>query len=187
MSFQKLILCGELTTEPELRYNQSGLPCCAFRLKTVESWTAPDGQVREFAEIHKILVWGKDAERVAKEFKKGHTAIIEGRNQTRPWKAENGLDVEITEVVPVPNGIRFPGHSRPAEPAARERPKTPAPLPQDPPAEGPKRAPDAQGPVKPAAAEEKPKRASPVKPAPPKPDKVSVDLAKAAETEDLPF
>lgn len=187
MSFQKLILCGELTTEPELRYNQAGVPCCAFRLKTVETWVGGDGQTHEFAENHRILVWGRDAERTFKDFKKGYMAIVEGRNKTRIWKAENGLDVEITEVVPVPNGVRFPGGTRAAEPAQTQRPRAQPTPPQNPPVEGPKRNDAAQSPIKPPVPGDEPKRVSPVKPAPPKPEKVHVDLAAAAEKEDLPF
>jgi single stranded DNA-binding protein len=184
MSFQKTILCGEIITDPELRWNQAGVACCAFRLKTAESWIGPDGSVREDEERHRVLVWGKDAERISKDFKKGHLVVVEGRNKTRAWKSENGVTIDITEVVAVPNGVRFCGgaalaESRPARPEAFPAPR------QDPPPESAKQP----SPAAPEAAvkEEKPsapKKKTPIKAAAPKPDKVPVDLAVA---DDLPF
>lgn len=191
MSFQKTILCGEITTDPELRWNQAQIPCCAFRLKTVDSWLDERGQPREKSETHKVIVWGRDAERVSKEFKKGQLAVIEGKLQTRVWKAENGLDIDITEVVAVPNGVRFCGPSGFTAQRPTDGPSASKALPQNKEAEGPRRTPGSGeppiSPVKPAAAAEnaqQPKKPSPVKPAPPKPDKVHVDLAVE---EDLPF
>lgn len=184
MSFQKTILCGEIITDPELRWNQAGVACCAFRLRTAESWFGPDGSVREDEERHRVLIWGKDAERASKDFKKGHLVVVEGRNKTRAWKSENGVVVDITEVVAVPNGIRFCGGAAPVEKRST-RSEAPAASRQDPPPESVKQPAQATfvAPVneeKPAAAKKK----TPIKAAAPKPDKVPVDLAVA---DDLPF
>jgi single-strand DNA-binding protein len=176
MSFQKTILCGEVDTQPELRHTQAGTPCCAFRLKTVETWMGGDGSMKEEVETHRVIVWGRDAERAAKELKKGSMAVVEGRLKTRHWMAENGHNVEIVEVVAVPNGVRFPGGLSPASPEPM-RAKAPAHPPENKPA-----APSAKAP--PALPKEREKKQTPIKPAPPKPDKVPVDLSEA---DDLPF
>lgn len=182
MSFQKLILCGEVVSDPELRYTQSGIPCCAFRLKTVESWPGADGTMREEAEIHKVIVWRQDAERAAKELKKGQTALVEGKNRTRKWMSENNHEVDITEVVAIPNGVRFLAGGPPA--AARNA----APL------AAPAKNPEARAPITPqqptSAEPQKPVRAAPIKPLPgkdEKPHKVSVDVLEPQVADDLPF
>ncbi len=171
MSFQKTILCGEITVDPELRHNSSGLPCCSFRVKTVSVYTGHDGQLMETEEIHKVLAWRHEAERIAKTFKKGHIVIVEGQLATRKPRAD--LDLEVTEVIPISGGVRFLGGQQAS-----------ATSPKNPPAKA--SAPGA-GPMKPAPAPQaaaKPKAASPIKPAPAKPDKVPVDLS---DSDDLPF
>jgi single-strand DNA-binding protein len=182
MSFQKLILCGEVVSEPELRYTQSGIPCCAFRLKTVESWPGADGTMREEAEIHKVIVWREQAERVARELKKGQTALVEGKNKTRKWMSENNHEIDITEVVAIPNGVRFlaggPG------PAARAAPPSPTPTKNpEPKASGPE-------PQSPPKEPKKPMKAAAIKPLPgkdEKPLKVAVDVLEPQVADDLPF
>lgn len=184
MSFQKTILCGEVTTEPELRHNTSGIACCAFRLKTVDVYTGHDGQLKEDVETHRILAWAHEAERISKTFKKGHIVLVEGKLKTRKLNAENGIDLEITEVIPIPKGVRFLGGSEtPAHPAknptakAPESPGAPRAAPFTPPVK-----PTPPPPATPRAKAESPIKPAP--PAPPKPDKVPVDLSAS---DDLPF
>ena len=176
MSFQKTILCGEVDTDPELRHSQSGLACCAFRLKTVETWMGGDGAMKEETEVHRVIVWGKDAERSQRDLKKGSMVVIEGRLKTRAWKAENNLTIDIVEVVAVPNGVRFPGGLS-TQPSHRARAQPPA----NPP-ENKQAAPSAKAPADKIPVKEK--KEPPIKPAPPKPDKVHVDLSNE---DDLPF
>lgn len=181
MSFQKLILCGELTIDPELRYTPSGTACCAFRLKTVDAWVGNDGQPREEVEIHRIIVWGQDGERASKELKKGQTVLVEGKNKTRKVMGDNNLEVEITEVIAMPRGVRFLGGGPEVQRTAEIRPKPPEAPQQNQPAQPPQ-----EGATKPLPAKRAAKD-SPVKPQPPKPAKVSVDLAEAEAADDLPF
>lgn len=188
MSFQKMILCGEIVEDPELRYTQSGIPCCAMKLKTVDSWVGADGQVRVDEEVHRVIVWRHDGEKAAKELKKGQTALVEGKNKTRRWMSENGVDVDITEVIAVPGGVKnlsgpsVPTHRagkasealRPNPPAQKEAGTAPLNPQTAAPAEAPKREAKAS-PVKPKAPEK------------PKPDKVPVDVLDPQVKEELPW
>jgi single-strand DNA-binding protein len=171
MSFQKLILCGEVWTDPELRYTSSGIPCCAFKLRTIEVFPGRDGQQREDAEIHRVIVWGADAEKLAPILKREQTVIVEGRSKTRKWKSENGVEVDITEAVANPGGVRRIGGGDPAQKAPESGRTAIWDRPQK------------ESPEKEKAA----KRPSPVKPVEPKPAKVPVDLVAANAEEDLPF
>lgn len=197
MSFQKLILCGEIVNDPELRYTQSGIPCCAFKLKTVDIWAGSDGQARTEEEVHKVIVWRQDGERAAKELKKGGMVLVEGKNKTRMWMAENGVEIPITEVVAVPNGVKPLAGGLVQQPSARSTKarenstKNPAPQPASLPA--PKAAPQPapaqpvkapkDSPIKPMTAAEKVEKAERED----KPEKVSVDLLSPEVVEDLPF
>ena len=194
MSFQKLILCGEIVNDPELRYTQSGIPCCAFKLKTVDIWAGSDGQPRTEEEVHKVIVWRQDGERASKELKKGVTVLVEGKNKTRMWMAENGVEMPITEVVAVPNGVKLLAGGLVQQPSARSTKarentqKAPAPQPAS--APQPKAAPQPapaqpvkapkDSPIKPLTAAEKEERDD-------KPEKVPVDLLAPEVVEDLPF
>lgn len=193
MSFQKLILCGEIVNDPELRYTQSGVPCCAFRLKTVDLWAGSDGQARTEEEVHKVIVWRQDGERASKELKKGTVVLVEGKNKTRTWMSENGVEMPITEVVAVPNGVKLLAGGLTQQPSARptkareDTPKNSAPQPAAP---APKAAPQPMpaqtvkppkdSPIKPLTAAEKAEKED-------KPEKVSVDLLSPEVVEDLPF
>ena len=76
---------GNLTRDPELKSLPSGMQVCSFSLATNRVYNDRDGKKQEQAEYHNIVVFGKQAETSAKWLKKGSSAFIEGRMQTRSW------------------------------------------------------------------------------------------------------
>jgi single-strand DNA-binding protein len=106
-SVNKVILVGNLGKDPELRYTQSGVPFCSFSLATTDNWTDQSGQRQEKTEWHRITVWKKQAENCAKYLRKGSSAYVEGRLQTRSWDDQSGQKRYSTEIVA--DNVKFLG------------------------------------------------------------------------------
>lgn len=100
-SVNKVILIGNLGSDPEVRYTQGGSAVANFNIATNESWTNKDGKREERTEWHRIVVWGKQAELCGEYLSKGRTVYIEGRLQTREWNDKDGNRRFTTEVVAV--------------------------------------------------------------------------------------
>ncbi len=99
-SLNKVMLIGNLTRDPNLRYTPSGTPVCSFGLATNRSWTSSDsGEKQERVDFHNIVSWSKLAEICGQLLHKGDKVYVEGRVQTRDWKTNEGADRRITEVV----------------------------------------------------------------------------------------
>lgn len=99
-SVNKVILIGNLTRDPELRYTPSGTPVCSFGLATNRSWVVSNSEERqEETEFHSIVAWSKLAELCAQLLAKGRKIYIEGRLQTRSWESQNGEKRTKTEIV----------------------------------------------------------------------------------------
>ena len=98
-SVNKVILIGNLGSDPELRNTSGGNSVCNFSIATNEVWTGKDGQKNERVEWHKIVVWGKQAENCQQYLKKGRQVYVEGKNQTRSWDDKDGVTRYVTEVV----------------------------------------------------------------------------------------
>ena len=95
----KVILIGNLGSDPELRTTPSGTSVATFTLATNRSWTDRDGAKREETEWHRIVAWAKLAEICGQYLSKGRQVYIEGRLQTRSWKDKNDIERKTTEIV----------------------------------------------------------------------------------------
>ncbi len=95
----KVIIIGNLGSDPEVRFTPSGQPVANFRMATNESWNDKNGQQQERTEWHRIVVWGKMAELCGEYLKKGRQAYIEGKLQTREWNDKEGKKNYTTEIV----------------------------------------------------------------------------------------
>jgi single-strand DNA-binding protein len=95
----KVILVGNLGSDPELRNTTSGTSVCEFRVATNESWKGKDGQTQDRTEWHRIVVWGRLGENCAKYLSKGRPVYLEGRLQTRSWEDKEGNKRYTTEIV----------------------------------------------------------------------------------------
>lgn len=87
MDFNKAIIAGRLTADPQGRASPDGTPVTSFSVATNRYWTK-DGQRQEEVEFHDIVVFGKQGEACATHLRKGDTALVEGRLQTRSWEAD---------------------------------------------------------------------------------------------------
>ena len=99
-SINKVILIGNLGSDPEVRYLPSGAAVGNFNIATTEKWTGEDGKPGgEKTEWHRIVVFGKQAENCKQYLSKGRQVYIEGRLQTREWQNKEGQKQRTTEVV----------------------------------------------------------------------------------------
>jgi single-strand DNA-binding protein len=99
-SLNKVLLIGNLTRDPNLRYTPNGTAVCSFGLATNRTWASADGgEKQEKVEYHNLVAWGKLADICGSLLVKGDKVYVEGRIQTRDWKTEDGQDRKITEIV----------------------------------------------------------------------------------------
>lgn len=89
-SLNKVMLIGNLTKDPVLKYTASGTPVCTFTVATNRAWKSNDGERKEEASFHRVAVWANLAEVVSKLLKKGHKVYIEGIITYRERRDENG-------------------------------------------------------------------------------------------------
>src|SRR5512136_178882 len=94
----KVILVGRLGKDPEIRSTPSGTSVARFSLATDEKFTDKNGQKQERTEWHNIVAWGKLAELVNQYLKKGRSAYVEGRINTRSWDDRDGNKKYRTEI-----------------------------------------------------------------------------------------
>jgi single-strand DNA-binding protein len=98
-SLNKVLLIGNLTRDPELRYTPSGTAVCTFGLATNRSWTTDTGEKHEEPEFHRIVAWNKLAELCSQFLVKGRQIYVEGRLQTRSWTTQDNQQRSTTEIV----------------------------------------------------------------------------------------
>ncbi|MBU0978651.1 single-stranded DNA-binding protein [Patescibacteria group bacterium] len=99
-SLNKVMIIGNLTRDPNLRYTPKNTAVCSFGLATNRSWVPADGgEKQETVEFHNIVAWTKLAEICGQLLHKGDKVYVDGRLQTRDWKGEDGNDRRTTEIV----------------------------------------------------------------------------------------
>ena len=100
-SVNKVILVGNLGSDPEVRRMQDNRPVVNLSVATTESWKdKSSGEKREKTEWHRVVIFNEGLCRVAEQYlKKGAKVYLEGSLQTRKWQDNNGNDKYSTEVV----------------------------------------------------------------------------------------
>jgi single-strand DNA-binding protein len=95
----KVILVGNLGSDPPVRYTQGGTAVANFNIATTERFNNKAGEREERTEWHRVVAWGRLAEICQQYLKKGKQVYIEGRLQTRSWEDQQGQKRYTTEVV----------------------------------------------------------------------------------------
>jgi len=98
-SLNKVMLIGNLTRDPNLRYTPGNTAVCSFGIATNRSWSTEDGNFEERTDFHNLVAWAKLAEICDQILRKGDKVYVEGRLQTRDWKTNEGDDRRVTEIV----------------------------------------------------------------------------------------
>ena len=98
-SLNKVLLIGNLTRDPELKYTPSGAAVCTFGVATNRTYQSSDGTKKEEVEFTKVVAWNKLGELCSQLLTKGRKVYVEGRLQTRSWETPDGQNRQSTEVV----------------------------------------------------------------------------------------
>jgi single-strand DNA-binding protein len=146
-SFNKVILVGNLTRDPELRYTPNGKAIAKIGLAVNRAWTTESGEKKEEVTFVDIDVFGRTAENVGQYMRKGSPILIEGRLRLDQWddkqtgqkRSKLGVVAEIVQFLGGPRagdsggGASAPDRARAAEPPLAG--SAPASEPEAPPAE----------------------------------------------------
>lgn len=122
MSFNRIILVGNLGRDPELKYTTQGTPVCNFTMATNEKRKDKTGEMQDVTTWFRVTLWGRQAETASQYLTKGRPVYIEGRLRVDEWtdrdsKARYTLEVHATD-------MQFIGGGRSEDsPSAGQRPQ----------------------------------------------------------------
>lgn len=95
----KVLLIGNLTRDPELRYTPGGMAVVSFGLATNRVWVTKQGEKKEDAQFHRIVAWNKLAELCSQLLSKGRRIYVEGRIQYREFADAQGNKKQVSEII----------------------------------------------------------------------------------------
>ena len=90
VSLTKIMLIGNLGTDPEMRFTPSGTPVASFSLATNRVYTTSDGERKQETEWFRVSAWRKQAESCNQFLTKGQRVYVEGSLRTRTWEDRDG-------------------------------------------------------------------------------------------------
>jgi len=97
-SYNKVLLMGNLTKDPELRYTPQGIAVVNLRLAVNRKYRTKDQELKEEVCFITAVVWSKQAETCNQYLHKGSSVFIEGRLQSRSWEDTAGAKRSVIEV-----------------------------------------------------------------------------------------
>ncbi len=103
MSFNKIIVIGNLGRDPELRYTPQGNAVCNFSIATNEKKRDKAGELQDITTWFRVTLWNKQAENASKYLTKGSPVYIEGRLRIEEWNDKDGknrftLEINATDM-----------------------------------------------------------------------------------------
>lgn len=98
-SLNKVMIIGNLGTDPEMRFTPGGQPVTSFRMASSRTFTTPEGERKQETEWFTVVAWSKLAELCNQFLSKGRMAYVEGRLKTRSWEDKEGIKRFSTEVI----------------------------------------------------------------------------------------
>lgn len=98
-SLNKVMIIGNVGTDPEMRFTPNGNPVTSFRIAATRTYTGSDGERKQETEWFTVVCWNKLAESCNQFLTKGKRAYVEGRLQTRTWEGQDGQKRSRVEIV----------------------------------------------------------------------------------------
>jgi|SRR5947209_5459862 len=132
-NFNKVILAGNMTRDPELRYTPKGMAIAKFGLAINRTWKTETGEAKEEVTFVDVDAFGRQAETIAQYMKKGSPLLMEGRLRLDQWddkqtgQKRSRLGIVLEGFQFLSSGTRPEGASAGAPSAPRPRPSAPAP------------------------------------------------------------
>ena len=112
-NINKIMITGNLTADPDLRYVPDGKAVCSFQIAS--NRTYKDKKTGEWVKAPptfiRVTTWGESAERLGERLRKGNAVFVEGRIQSRTWETPEGQKRSVIEInaMRVQNLTRLPG------------------------------------------------------------------------------
>ncbi len=98
-NLNKVMIIGNVGTEPEMRFTPNGNPVTSFRMATSRIFTTSEGERKQETEWFTVVTWNKLAESCNQFLAKGRRAYVEGRLRTRSWEGQDGQRRSRVEIV----------------------------------------------------------------------------------------
>lgn len=98
-SVNMVVLIGNLTRDPQMRYTPKGTAVTTFSVATNRTWLGQDGKEQEQVDYHNVVAWNKLAETVNNILTKGRKVYVKGRLSNRSWDGQDGQKHYRTEVI----------------------------------------------------------------------------------------
>jgi len=98
MSMNKVLIIGNLGSDPEMRYTPSGQAVTSFTVATNYKYTASTGESKEEVEWFRVSAWGRLAETSNQYLSKGRKVYVEGRLKSRSFEGKDGLTRFVMEI-----------------------------------------------------------------------------------------
>ena len=99
VSLNRLMVIGNIGTEPEMRYTANGTPVTTFRLAVSRKFTDASGERRDDTEWFTIVAWNDLAEQCNQWLSKGKRVFVEGRLKSNIWKSADGTSRFNNEII----------------------------------------------------------------------------------------
>lgn len=131
-SFNKVILAGNLTRDPELRYTPKGTAVAKLGVAVNRTWTSESGERREEVTFVDVDAFGKQAEVITQYLRKGRGILVEGRLKLDTWddkqtgQKKSRLGVVLEGFSFLDGGNRSEGASAPGPAPTAPRPSRPS-------------------------------------------------------------
>ena len=98
-SLNKVMIIGNVGSDPEMRFTPNGNPVTSFRVATNWVFTTADGERKQETEWFTVVCWNKLAEQCNQFLTKGRLVYAEGRLRTRTWETQDGQKHYRTEII----------------------------------------------------------------------------------------
>jgi single-strand DNA-binding protein len=99
LTLNKVMIIGNVGTDPEMRFTPNGNPVTTFRVATNWVYTTPDGERKQDTEWFTVVAWNRLAENCNQFLTKGQRVYAEGRLRTRAWEGQDGQRRSRSEVI----------------------------------------------------------------------------------------
>ena len=99
VGLNKVMIIGNVGTDPEMRFTPSGSPVTSFRMATSRSYNSQEGERKQETEWFDVVTWNRLAENCNQFLTKGQRVYVEGRLRTRSWEGQDGQRHQRTEIV----------------------------------------------------------------------------------------
>jgi single-strand DNA-binding protein len=99
LTLNKVMIIGNVGTDPEMRFTPNGNPVTSFRVATNWVYTTPEGERKQETEWFTVVAWNRLAENCNQFLAKGQRVYAEGRLRTRAWESQDGQRRSRSEVI----------------------------------------------------------------------------------------